>query len=193
MQLTRRQFLAMLAYSAAVAGCGSGGSSGGATQPGSTAPGTTSAIPTIPANGGPTVLWLSGAACSGCTVSLANRIAPTEPTDVGDLLINHINLAYHTTLMGAAGDTAVKRLNDLSAGPFILAVEGGIPTAFNGKTCILWSDSGAEVTALGAVQALASRSIANLSIGTCASFGARRREKARSTSPAARPTRTGSC
>lgn len=161
--------MALLAYSAALAGCGvgGGGASGDTGQSGS----TPSTIPTIPANGGPTVLWLSGAACSGCTVSLANRIATTEPTDVGDLLINHINLAYHTTLMGAAGDVAVKRLNDLSAGPFILAVEGGIPTAFNGKACILWNDNGAEVTALGAVKALADRSIANLSIGTCASFG----------------------
>ena len=58
---------------------------------------------------------------------------PTEPTDVGDLLINHINLAYHTTLMGAAGDTAVKRLNDLSAGPFILAVEGASPRPSTGR------------------------------------------------------------
>ena len=168
MQITRREFLALLAYSAAVVGCSGGGSSGG-TAPSA----TSSAIPTIPppSAGGPTVLWLSGAACSGCTVSLANRIAPSAPTDVGDLLINHINLAYHATLMGAAGDLAVKNLKDLSAGPFILAVEGGIPTAFNGKACVLWSDGGTEVTALSAVRDLASRSIANLCIGTCASFG----------------------
>src|SRR5512135_2791776 len=119
MQITRREFLALLAYSAAVVGCSGGGSSGG-TAPSATSP----TIPTIPppSAGGPTVLWLSGAACSGCTVSLANRIAPSAPTDVGDLLINHINLAYHATLMGAAGDLAVKNLKDLSAGPFILAV-----------------------------------------------------------------------
>ncbi|MGE5843741.1 MAG: hydrogenase small subunit [Syntrophaceae bacterium] len=168
MQITRREFLALLAYSAAVVGCSGGGSSGG-TAPSATSP----TIPPIPppGAGGPTVLWLSGAACSGCTVSLANRIAPSAPTDVGDLLINHINLAYHATLMGAAGDLAVKNLKDLSAGPFILAVEGGIPTAFNGKACVLWSDGGTEVTALSAVRDLASRSIANLCIGTCASFG----------------------
>jgi hydrogenase small subunit len=172
MQLTRRQFMALLAYSAALAGCGGGGgASGGAGQPGTAQAGSTPTVPIIPANGGPTVLWLTGAACSGCTVSLANRIAPSEPTDVGDLLINHINLAYHATLMGAAGDMAVKNLNDLAAGPFILAVEGGIPTAFIGKACVLWSDGEAEVTALGAVRALASRSMANLCIGTCASFG----------------------
>jgi hydrogenase small subunit len=167
MQITRREFLALLAYSAAVVGCGGGGSSGSA-GPSATSP----SIPTISQGaGGPTVLWLSGAACSGCTVSLANRIAPSDPTDVGDLLINHINLAYHATLMGAAGDMAVKNLKDLSAGPFILAVEGGIPTAFNGKACVLWSDGGTEVTALSAVRDLASRSMANLCIGTCASFG----------------------
>jgi hydrogenase small subunit len=169
MQITRREFLALLAYSTAVMGCGGGGGSSGGAGPSAAAP----SIPVIPqgGNGGPTVLWLSGAACSGCTVSLANRIAPSDPTDVGDLLINHINLAYHATLMGAAGDLAVENLKDLSAGPFILAVEGGIPTAFNGKACVLWSDAGTEVTALSAVRDLASRSIANLCIGTCASFG----------------------
>jgi hydrogenase small subunit len=167
MRITRREFLSLLAYSAAVMGCGAGGSSGGTGQPA-----TSSGVPTIPqGTGSPTVLWLSGAACSGCTVSLANRIAPSDPTDVGDLLINHINLAYHATLMGAAGDLAVKNLKDLSSRPFILAVEGGIPTAFNGNACVLWSDGGTEVTALSAVRDLAGRSTANLCIGTCASFG----------------------
>ena len=119
----------------------------------------------------PTVLWLACANCTGCTISLANRISPEAPTDVADLLINHISLAYHPNLMGAAGDLAVESLKSASASPYILAVEGGVPTAFNGHTCMLWTDNGREVTAMEAVQALAPGAAAILSVGTCSSFG----------------------
>jgi len=64
--------------------------------------------------------------------------------DVADLLFNVISLAYHPNLMGGAGDLAVQTLNDAVAGNYILVVEGGIPTAFNGYTCVLWSESAAR-------------------------------------------------
>ncbi len=157
MKVTRRQFLTYCAASAAAMGLDIG---------------VLGRLSEVLSGTGPTVIWLSGASCTGCTVSLANRMATADPaTDVADLLINHINLAYHSTLMGAAGDLAVSQLKTASAGKFILAVEGGIPTAFGGNTCILYSDGGQPVTALAAVKSLASKSIANLSIGTCASFG----------------------
>lgn len=130
----------------------------------------------------PTVIWLSGANCTGCTVSLANLVDDSGPTDVADLLINYINLAYHPNLMGAAGELAVNTLEQATQGPYVLAVEGGIPTAFEGHTCVLWSKNGEEVTALSAVRSLAPRAIAVLSIGTCASFGG---------IPAAGPNPTG--
>lgn len=126
---------------------------------------------TLAAGGGPPVIWLSAANCTGCTVSLANLVSTSHPTDVADLLINTINLAYHTTLMGAAGDLAVQSLRNASAGKFILAVEGGIPTALNGYTCMLWTEGGKDMTAMQAVKDLAPRAAAVLSIGTCASYG----------------------
>jgi hydrogenase small subunit len=157
MKVTRRQFLTYCAASAAAVGLDIG---------------VLGRLSEVLSGSGPTVIWLSGASCTGCTVSLANRVSTADPgTDVGDLLINHINLAYHATLMGAAGDVAVSQLKTASAGKYILAVEGGIPTAFGGNTCILYSDQGKPVTALSAVKSLAAKSIANLSIGTCASFG----------------------
>jgi hydrogenase small subunit len=119
----------------------------------------------------PTVIWLAGANCTGCTVSLANLMGTYAPTDVADLFINEINLAYHPNLMGAAGDLAVEALNDAASGSYILAVEGGIPTAFNGHACMLWTEAGKEVTASEAVQRLAPKALAILAIGTCASFG----------------------
>jgi hydrogenase small subunit len=122
-------------------------------------------------DGLPKVVWLAGANCTGCTVSLANRISSEGPTDLVDLLTGYIDLAYHPNLMGAAGDLAVQRLRDTTAGSFILAVEGGIPTAFGGHTCMLWTEDGVDVTAQEAVRDLASKAAAVLSIGTCASHG----------------------
>jgi len=133
-------------------------------------------------DGLPKVVWLAGGNCTGCTVSLANRMGSEGPTDLVDLLTGTIDLAYHPNLMGAAGDLAVQRLRETTAGSFILAVEGGIPTAFGGHTCMLWTEDGVEVTAQDAVRDLASRAAAVISIGTCASHGG---------IPAAAPNPTG--
>ena len=50
--------------------------------------------------GWPAVVWLAGANCTGCTVSLANRISDEGPTDLVDLLTGTINLAYHPNPTG---------------------------------------------------------------------------------------------
>jgi hydrogenase small subunit len=124
--------------------------------------------------GGPPILWLNGANCTGCTVSLANVAGNGAAADVGDLLINTVNLAFHPNLMGAAGDLAVNTLLNTAQGEgYVLAVDGGIPTAYDGHTCIVWTDpqTGMEVTALEAVTVLAGGAAAILCIGSCASFG----------------------
>ena len=88
---------------------------------------------------GPTVLWLQGSGCTGCTMSFLNYISPTAPTDAADVLINYINLAYHPNLSPSAGESAaaiIQKARD--TGNFILAVEGGVPTQFNGGACFAW-------------------------------------------------------
>ena len=61
-------------------------------------------------------------------MSLLNRISPQAPTTAADLLINSINLVYHTNLSAAAGPTAVAALDAAySRGGYVLAVEGGVP------------------------------------------------------------------
>lgn len=120
---------------------------------------------------GPPIIWLKAASCTGCTVSLSNRISSSEPVDLTDLLVSTIDLVYSTPLMGAAGDLAVQTLRAAEAGTFILAVEGGIPTLYNGKTCTVWTENGVDVTALAAVKELAPKAKYVLSIGACASFG----------------------
>ncbi|HBG28264.1 MAG: hypothetical protein A2Y10_09645 [Planctomycetes bacterium GWF2_41_51] len=52
----------------------------------------------------PTVIWLQGQACTGCSVSLLNSIYYTT---IDDLLINKLNLEYHPNIMAAAGDFAL--------------------------------------------------------------------------------------
>ncbi len=121
----------------------------------------------------PTVLWLQGASCSGCSVSLLNRISSTAPTTAADLLINSINLAYHPTLMSAAGALAVEACDaEYTKGGYILAVEGGVPTAFRGAACWPWTTSaGQEETFASAVSRLASRASRIVCVGSCAAFG----------------------
>ncbi len=119
----------------------------------------------------PTVIWLAASNCTGCTVSLANLEGGSAPTDIGDLLLNTIDLAYHPNLMGAAGDLAVSTLKTAALGDYVLVVEGGIPTAFGGNTCMLWTENGHDVTAQEAVTSLAPGAMAVLAVGTCASFG----------------------
>ena len=130
----------------------------------------------------PKVIWLNAANCTGCTISLSNLFSDSGPTDIADLLFNTIDLVFHPTLMSAAGDLAVQQLKNTAEGSYILAVEGGIPTAFGGHTCMLWTEGGRDVTAMEAVKTLAPNAAAILSIGTCSSYGG---------IPAARPNPTG--
>jgi hydrogenase small subunit len=156
MKVTRREFLKYCTASAAALGLTS------ALGPLAKA---------LASTNGPPIIWLSASSCTGCTVSLANLISNSAPVDVADLLINTIDLAYHPNLMGAAGDLAVQQLVTAQASSFILAVEGGIPTLYNGKTATLYTQNGVDVTALSLVQQLAPKASKVISIGTCASFG----------------------
>ncbi len=125
----------------------------------------------LASSSGPPIIWIKGASCSGCSVSLANRISGSAPVDLADLLVNTIDLVYHPVLMSAAGDLAVQSLLNASAGSFILAVEGSIPTQYNGRTCTVYTQNGVDVTALSLVQSLAPKAAKVISVGTCASFG----------------------
>jgi hydrogenase small subunit len=99
------------------------------------------------------------------------------------VLINTINLAYHPNLMAAAGQTAAAAAEAAyNKGGYVLAVEGGVPTAFGGRTCWAWTYNGVEVTFQDTVKHLAGKAAAILSVGTCASFGG---------IPAAAPNPTG--
>jgi len=133
---------------------------------------------------GPSVLWLQGSSCTGCSMSFLNYLDfGNQDTDAGDVLLSTINLAYHPNLMALAGEDAVKVAEDyFYAGDYILAVEGGVPSAFGGRACWAWSYNGEDITFSQAVQDLASQASHILAIGTCAAWGG---------IPAAGPNPTG--
>jgi hydrogenase small subunit len=105
---------------------------------------------------------------------LLNRIADASgpaPT-VKEVLTDAVNLVYHATLMTPAGDGAVSELRRLyDSGNYILVLEGGVPTAFGGAPCMVYSLHGQATTYQRAVQEMAGRAIAIVCVGTCASFG----------------------
>jgi len=140
----------------------------------------------------PTVVWISGAACTGCTMSLLNSVFYTT---ADDLLINRINLRYLDTVMATAGAydgiTQYGGANSIAEAqavyadqttPFVLVVEGAIPTATPAGVGVTPGDfckigvlatPGVGDTMLENVKAFANKSncIAVLAVGTCASFG----------------------
>lgn len=116
----------------------------------------------------PPVLWLSGSACTGCSVSLLNAVNPT----IDQVLLNTIDLRYHSTLMAAAGDMAVDVVRStVQAGGYTLIVEGAIPTASNGRYCYVWDENGQPVTMAQAVLSLAANAAHIVAVGTCAAYG----------------------
>lgn len=121
---------------------------------------------------GPAVIWLQGTGCTGCSESFLNRISTSGPQTAANVLIDAVNLVYHPNLMAAAGEDAVAEAEAVyTKGGYVLAVEGGIPTAFGGNACYAWTYNGIEITFERAVRTLANRAAAIVCIGTCAAWG----------------------
>jgi len=115
--------------------------------------------------GAPRVIWLQGAGCDGCAVSLLNSI---HYTTVDSLLLNTIDLEFQSNLMAASGDLAVSAAQAAAAEPgYILVVEGAIPTAAEGRYCMAWTGT----TMLGAVQQFSTNAAFIIALGACASYG----------------------
>jgi len=109
--------------------------------------------------GGTHVVWLNGAACTGCTVSLTNTInafsiqgliapldtielallgSPPGTVDIGPN--GPLDMDFMETLNSAVGaravDAAFTVLNN--GDPFALCLEGAIQTADDGRYCQIW-------------------------------------------------------
>ena len=112
--------------------------------------------------GGPTVIWLQGSSCTGCSMSFLNRISTSAPATAANVLLDSINLVYHPNLMAVAGQSAVDIAKAAyTKGGYVLAVEGGVPTAFGGRACWAWTYNGVDVTFQQVVKDLSAKGRGN--------------------------------
>jgi hydrogenase small subunit len=120
--------------------------------------------------GKPSVLWIQGAGCTGCSISLLNTVHP----NIAEVLIKIIGVHYHPTIMAAAGEAAIEALEDTAKrdkGKYVLVVEGSIPTASEGKYCVVGEKKGREISMLEWSTHLGENAAAVLAFGSCATFG----------------------
>ena len=55
------------------------------------------------------VVWLQGAGCTGCSVSILNSVSPSIKNVLIDEVVpgKHVNLRFHPTIMAGAGEPAL--------------------------------------------------------------------------------------
>lgn len=115
--------------------------------------------------GAPRVIWLQGAGCDGCAISLMNSI---HYAGFDELLQNTIDLEFQNNVMAAAGDLAVSAAQAAGAEPgYILVVEGAIPTGASGRYCYLWPGT----TMQDGLQTFSPNASFIVALGSCASYG----------------------
>lgn len=113
----------------------------------------------------PSIIWLHFQECTGCTESLLRTSHP----DIAELIMEHISLDYHETLMAAAGAQAEKTLREAmkkNAGKYICVVEGAIPTKENGNYMRIAGKTGIEM-----LKEVTSNAALVVALGSCASWG----------------------
>ncbi|GFK93098.1 Periplasmic [NiFe] hydrogenase small subunit [Fundidesulfovibrio magnetotacticus] len=112
----------------------------------------------------PSVIYLHGAECTGCSEAVLRTYKPF----IDELILDTISLDYHETIMAAAGEAAEDALHKAMNSPdgFILVHEGAIPTIENGN----WGMVGGHTMADN-LKACAAKAKAIIAMGTCATFG----------------------
>lgn len=112
--------------------------------------------------GKPPVIWLEGQDCTGCTESILSSFNPGPAEIVLDLL----SIRYHETIMAASGQVAEDWLaKNISAGGYLLIVEGSIPTADDRFLTI----AGQPFRKI--LEETAAKAEAVVAIGACACYG----------------------
>ena len=97
------------------------------------------------------VIWLQGAGCTGCSVSLLNAVSPRIQNLLLDELVpgQQLSLIFHATIMAGQGEPVIRVLKDAEQnrkGGYILVVEGAIPTAEGGRYGSIGEMDGQEIT-----------------------------------------------
>jgi len=124
----------------------------------------------LAADGKPPVVWLQGASCTGCSISLLNSVEPA----IEKVLLDVISLRYHPNVMAGSGHLCAEVLEEAAAkyrDQFILVIEGGIPIKEKGVYCTIAEKKGKELTMLEAVTTLGKAAGAVIAAGNCAAYG----------------------
>ncbi|ADG83818.1 NADH-ubiquinone oxidoreductase [Thermincola potens] len=122
------------------------------------------------AMGCPPVIWLQGASCGGCSISLLDNVHPK----LRNALIKIKSLAFLQQPVAKKNDFVEKMLTIARdyKGQFYLIIEGAIPTGADGLYCIVGEDAdGRPISLLNLVKKLSASAKAVLALGTCAAFG----------------------
>jgi len=119
------------------------------------------------------IIWLAAGACSGCSVSLLNTLSPRIQDVLLDQVIpgHHTEMAFHPTVMAAAGDLAMEAMYETEKKPFLLVVEGSVGTADDGRVMEIGEKDGHGITAKEHVERLGKKATAVIAVGSCAAFG----------------------
>ncbi len=121
--------------------------------------------------GAPPVIWIQGAGCTGCSISLLNTVHPS----IQEVLLKVISLRYHPNVMAAAGDLAIReamyKVAEENPGKFFLVVEGAVPTGADGLYCTVGEENGEPITFMKLLNDIGSKAKAILSFGTCSAYG----------------------
>ncbi len=122
------------------------------------------------------VVWLQGAGCSGCSVSVLNSVSPKIQNVLVDEVVpgQHVSLRFHPTIMAGSGEMTLKVLEETeqrSAGAYFLVVEGAVPTAAGGAYGTLGERGDKEITIADEVEEMGRKAAAVIALGTCAAFG----------------------
>jgi len=109
----------------------------------------------------PVVVWLEFQDCAGNTESMLRASHPP----IADIVLDALSLEYHETIMSGAGKAAEAVLTRVktSGDPYVVIVEGSIPTAENGIYCTIGGR-----TALDIVRDVTANAALVLAVGDCA-------------------------
>jgi len=109
----------------------------------------------------PVVVWLEFQDCAGNTESILRASHPA----VADIVLDALSMEYHETIMAGAGKQAEEVLTRVKAGPdpYIVIVEGSIPTAENGIYCMIGGR-----TAIDILRDMAAGAALVIAVGACA-------------------------
>lgn len=113
----------------------------------------------------PSVIWLHGQECTGCTETLLRAQHPTLEA----LILDMISLEYHETLCVGAGKQAEdhkKKMMEEHHGKYVLITEGATPTKDGGIYCKIGGRPQMEH-----IKEVAEGAAAIIAIGSCASWG----------------------